>query len=282
MSGPLLISTLLEALASALPIALAAMGGLLTEFAGSLSVALEGSMLGGAFAALVAFSAFASLPLAMLAAALVGASIGLLVGLVSTRLRADVFVAGLAANLLVPALVALASERGFSTKGVVVLEPAEASLAQGKGMEILVIFALLIFGLWLLVDRTVLGPRFRAAGEKDEAARAAGLDRDGLRVAAHAVAGAAAGLAGVSLSMAIGAFVPGMSAGRGWMALVAIYLGGKKPAGILVASLAFGLLLAFANLAQTSRWLPPELLPALPWLVTATVYIASRKTRRRA
>lgn len=263
----------MTAFSSALPIVLAALGGLFTESAGSLSVALEGAMLAGAFAAVSAAASTGSVALAMLAALLAGSLVGILLGQVSTRLRADVFVAGLAANLLVPALVALFSAAFFGTQGVVNLPPGIAGSA--LAFDAMTALAMVGFGLllWLLHDASPLGIRLRAAGERGEAAAAAGLDRDGLRRFAHLVAGGAAGLAGSWLALSVAAFVPGMSAGRGWIALVAIYLGGRRPLGIVVAGLGFGLLLSLSNRAQSFALLPPGLLPALPYLVTLAVYL---------
>ncbi|HUX38165.1 MAG TPA: ABC transporter permease [Rectinemataceae bacterium] len=258
---------------SALPIVLAALGGLFTESAGSLSVALEGAMLAGAFASVAAAASTGSVALAMLAALLAGSLVGILLGQVSTRLRADVFVAGLAVNLLVPALVALLSSAFFGTQGVVNLPVGIAGSA--LSFDALTALAIAGFGLllWLAHDGSPLGLRLRAAGEKGEAAAAAGLDRDGLRRLAHLVAGGSAGLAGSWLALSVAAFVPGMSAGRGWIALVAIYLGGRRPLGIVLASLGFGLLLSLSNRAQSFALFPPELLPALPYLVTLAVYL---------
>lgn len=280
MNPEFVAAALGSGLASGLPIALAAMGGLFTELAGSLSVALEGAMLVGSYAAIHGWIATGSPALALALAAACGGTAGLVVGWVSARLKADVFVAGLAVNLLGPALVALLSEGSFGSKGILPLPPALAKQALSADWTVLALLAAVIGLLWFALAATPLGPRLRAAGEKGEAARAAGLDRDALRLSAHVLAGAAAGLAGASLSLSIAAFVPGMSAGRGWMALVAIYLGGRRPSTVLASSLVFGLLLALANLIQSNRWLPPELLPALPYLVTGIVYVfAPRKPR---
>jgi simple sugar transport system permease protein len=287
MSPASLIGTISDfgtsSVAAALPIVLAAMGGLFTESAGSLSVALEGAMLAGAFTAVGVAAATGSTLLAMGAALAAGLLVGALLGQVSTRLKADVFVAGLAVNLLVPALVSLLSSALFGTQGVVNLPPGVAgpALSSDGSTALALFFACLL--LWGAHYLTPLWLRLRAAGERGEAARAAGLDRDGLRRLAHLAAGAASGLAGSWLALSVAAFVPGMSAGRGWIALVAIYLGGRKPLGILGASLGFGLLLSLSNRAQSVALLPPELLPALPYLVTLAAYLVSqwRKSRSR-
>jgi simple sugar transport system permease protein len=127
---------------------------------------------------------------------------------------------------------------------------------------------------------TSLGLRMRAAGDRGEAAAAAGLDRAGLRLGAHLIAGAAAGLAGALLASRIAAYVPGMASGRGWIALVALFLGGRRAGGVLLASLGFGLLIALSNAAQAFALWPAELILALPYLATALALVVGRAAER--
>jgi simple sugar transport system permease protein len=72
-----------------------------------------------------------------------------------------------------------------------------------------------------------------------------------------------------------------MSSGRGWIALVAVYLGGRRPGGVLLACLFFGLLIALSNAAQGIAAAPAELLQALPYLATAIALVAWKRAERR-
>jgi len=291
------LSALLAAgLAAGAPIALAALGGLFTAAAGSLSVSLEGSMIVGAFFAAAASEAGGGVYVGFAAAALAGLSLALLVGYVSTKLGADVFVAGLAANLLAPGFVSILSASIFGTKGVVSatsLGLAElqipffgelpfigrALFGQDPAFYALVMASLILSLVFLA---TPFGLRLRAAGDPGEAAAAAGIDRGRARLAAHLVAGAAAGLAGAALSAKVAAFVPGMSSGRGWIALVALYLGGSRPLGAALASLGFGLLIALSNAAQAIQGAPAELFLAAPYLITALALVFGKALGKSA
>jgi len=82
------------------------------------------------------------------------------------------------------------------------------------------------------------------------------------------------GLAGAILSLQMGAFVPGVTAGRGWIALVAIYLGNKTPHGILIACLVFGFAESFSNYAQGAIDVPADFILAFPYLITVVAMIA--------
>jgi simple sugar transport system permease protein len=269
----------LSALSSAAPLALAALGGLATEAAGSLSIGLEGYMLVGAFAAAACGQAVGSAWIGIAAGALAGMLLSSLVAAAHRYLEADVFVAGLAANILAPGIVSVISQAAYGTKGVLA---AESIRAGGGG--ILALLAVSSLVLVLLLSRSVFGLRLRAAGEGDEIARAAGIDSQSYRFAAHLIAGASSGLAGAALAVGVGAFVPGMSTGRGWIALVAVFLGARRSAGVVAACLVFGSLFALSNLAQSFTGPggdATELLQALPYVATALALIAWKSIERR-
>jgi simple sugar transport system permease protein len=278
-------SFVLAALSSAAPLALAALGGLATEAAGSLSIALEGYMLVGAFAAAACGQATGSLGLGMAAGTFAGMLLSCLVAAAHRRLRADAFVAGLAANILAPGIVSVISQAAYGTKGVLAADSIRSS-----PLVILALLAGSSLVLALLLSRSVFGLRLRASGEGDEVAKAAGIAGESYRFAAHLIAGASSGLAGASLAAGIGAYVPGMSTGRGWIALVAVFLGARRPGGVAMACLLFGLLFALSNLAQAFAAPGPassiaanggELLQALPYIATALSLIAWKIVERR-
>jgi general nucleoside transport system permease protein len=275
----------LSALVSAAPISLAALGGLATESAGSLSIALEGYMLVGSFAAAACGQATGSLGLGLAAGALAGLALSYLVAAAHRYLKADVFVAGLAANIMAPGIVSVISQAAYGTKGVL---PAEAIRSDSGSMLALLICASLL--LAILLSKSVFGLRLRAVGEGDEVAKAAGIGSGPYRFAAHLIAGGAAGLAGASLAAGIGAYVPGMSTGRGWIALVAVFLGARRALGVASACLVFGILFALSNLAQA--FASPgsaqgivadatELLQALPYIATALALVVWKRVERR-
>jgi simple sugar transport system permease protein len=82
--------------------------------------------------------------------------------------------------------------------------------------------------------------------------------------------------------MNLGAFVPGITAGRGWIALVVIILGNKKPLGLLAAAFIFSFADAFSNYFQGLFSIPADFLLAFPYLCTFLAIIAvSVKSKNR-
>ncbi len=272
-----------DSLAIALPILLAALGGLFTEAAGTLNVALEGLIVAGAFSFAAAAEATGSIGIGIAAALACSAAFAILAAAAADRLSANPFVAALAVNLLVAGAVGIASEHVFGTKGVVPLADLLSPRVDLGAFSRIPLLGPLLFrqrGISYLVagacaaaaasySSTPFGLRVRALGMREGSLRIAGVDPRTVRYWAFAASGAACALAGVALARSVGAWVPNIASGRGWIALVVVYLGRKRPAGLALASLAFGFLFALSNAAQAVLSVPPELILVLPYVVTA-------------
>ena len=108
----------------------------------------------------------------------------------------------------------------------------------------------------------------RACGGKPDLLKSRGVDPDRIRKATVLISGALAALAGAALSLRLGVYVPGMSAGKGWVALVAIFLGYRTIPGLIPACLFFALAEGAANRAQGMLGLPPTLILSFPYFLT--------------
>ena len=121
------------------------------------------------------------------------------------------------------------------------------------------------------------GLRLRAVGENARMVDAAGVSVPRLRYAALTLNGALCALAGSWLVLAQNAaFVPQMTAGRGFMALAAMIFGKWHPLGAFGACLLFGFLDALAIRLQGVRLggfgaVPVPLIQALPYLLTVVL-----------
>jgi ABC-type uncharacterized transport system permease subunit len=277
------------------PFLLAALGGLLTELAGTLVIALEGFILIGAFSSIAvagALSAFIGTDAASLlgtaAACVITTVLAWLFGRFTVRTKANIYVTALAVNLLAAGLTAYASAALFGTKGVVKfssLEPISRINAPAlAGIpvlgELLSGHSAFVYLSWILVilvavylKRTRGGLRLRAAGMDADAEYARGLDPRRYRISAITACGFFCALAGADLSLGTGAYIPNISAGRGWIALVAIYLGNRTAWGVLAASALFACAEYLSNIAQGAAAIPGGLLLAFPYLATLAVFV---------
>lgn len=283
------------------PILLAALGGLFTQRVGIFNVALEGLMLIGAFFA-VAGTFWTGEPLAGLALAVVAALlVALVFGLVVVDLGGDAIVAGLAVNLLALGLTTYLvkpvfgvqgsyydpSLRGLSTIDVPIVDtvPVLGTVLSGHSPLVYAAFGLAL-ATHVFLFRHPYGVRVRAIGENPVAAAAVGIDVRRTQYLMVALSGILCGLAGAQLSISlVHQFVQGMTAGRGFIALVAVIFGRANPLGVLAASLLFGFAYAL-TLRLQGAGIPPQFVAMLPYLATIGVLVVlavrTGATRRRA
>jgi simple sugar transport system permease protein len=124
----------------------------------------------------------------------------------------------------------------------------------------------------------------RAVGSDPISAALRGVRPRAVGERALLLGGTLAGLAGATIAVgSIGAFTPGMTAGRGYIVLAIVIMGRMTPIGIALGALLFGFLQSFSLLAQsTAIQLPSEVYATLPYLVTLIVLVlTSRAALRR-
>jgi simple sugar transport system permease protein len=274
-----LVSVLAASLRIATPLLLAALGEMLSERCGVYNMGLEGTMLTGAFTGFAVAFATGSPWAGMAAAALAGALVGVLLAVLAIGLRVEQIITGLALNLLASGLTTFLFKVLFrnSTPSIPIFAPwpvpglAELPwlgpvLFQQKAPTYLALLA--VPAAWFLLYRTRLGLELRCIGENAKA-----LDSKGrnvfLRQAGAVIGGAAlAGLGGAFLSVGSASqYVPDMTNGRGWLAIIIVIAGGWRPWPVLLAALAFAFIEALQLQIQgIGLHVPFQILLALPYL----------------
>jgi general nucleoside transport system permease protein len=254
MDYAVLIDLLAATVRIATPLLFAALGGLISERAGTFAVGVEGMMLAGAFGGAMVVLAAANPWAGLLAAASSGAAVGIVIAVATTRFRTDQMVTGLSVNILVLGVTSFLLRGLFDGRAPVIRLPTLPAwpIPYLSDLPVLgpVLFrqpALVYAALALtvavsvLLARTRSGLALRATGDGPEAAFAVGIDPVRVRVAAILACGGCAGIGGAVLSLQeVGSFTDGMTNGRGFVALAAIIVGRWTPAGTLLGCLLFG------------------------------------------
>jgi len=277
---------------ASIPILLAAIGGLICERAGVFQISLEGMMLLGAFTGVAVSYATGNAYLGVLAAMVAGALTSLLLAFGNVTRGGDPIVIGVAINLFAVGLTGFLLPQLFDVRGVF-RDPAIAGLGQFSipGLSELPIVGDALFRLtipgyvafllvpltWVLLFRTPTGLRLRGVGERRVAAQTLGVPVTGFQYGAVVVSGLLAGLAGAQLALGnVVQFAENMSAGRGWIAVVAVLLGRAHPFGVLGAGLLFGSAEALGFRLQ-GNGLAVQITDALPWVITLAALVIARK-----
>jgi general nucleoside transport system permease protein len=291
-----LVAFLEATVRTAVPLGLAACGELLVERAGLINIGLEGAILAGAFGALVGASAAGSVGAGFAAAAAAGLLVAALFALCVVWIRADQIIAGTALTLLSLGITGTLYRALYGSSGAALRIPTSEPLPV-PGLASLPVVGTALFAqppityvLYLLVPvlawwlaRRHAGLALRAIGERPEAAEAAGIAVDRVRVLVILSGGVLGGLAGGTLVLAqAGTFAEGMSAGRGFIAIAIVVLGRWSPYGVAAGALLFGAASALQYAFQAMGWdVPYQVFLVVPYLLTLAA-LAGAVGRTRA
>jgi simple sugar transport system permease protein len=158
--------------------------------------------------------------------------------------------------------------------------PFVGKILFGEDAFVYVSLALIIGMSWFLY-RTRAGLVLRAIGDNHVSAHALGYPVLKIRMFAVMFGGGCAGLAGAYLPLAYTPFfVPGMTAGRGWIALALVVFASWLPGRLVIGAYLFGAVSILQLHAQ--GWgvgVPSQLMSALPYLATVVVLVLISRTR---
>ena len=276
----LLASALAATINAGTPLMLAAFGLLINEKAGVLNLGAEGMLLLAAIAGFATTVQTGSASLGFIAGAAAGMLAASFFGWLVIWLGTNQYATGLALSIFGAGLSAFA---GIPYTGT--------SLAAGR-MDIpwlsdipflgtvlfrhhpMVYIALLICAVlaWFL-SRSRAGLVLRATGESPESAHALGYNVRQIRLGAVIFGGACCGLAGAYLALV---YTPmwqeGMTAGKGWIALVLTTFACWKPWRVVGGALLFGgVTILQLNLQGLGVVIAPQIMAMLPYVATIVV-----------
>lgn len=273
------------------PMLWAAYGETIIEKAGVINVGIEGVMLIGAFAAAVGTTYGESIYIGLVCAVGAGVLCGLVLAFLYVRLGADQIVTGILFNILAVGLtttLAVEFVRATEVTSFPRLEiPGLAEipfLGQVAFSHDMLVYAAFLAApvVFYLLHRTWYGLYAIAASEYPRAVEAAGLNVWRLRSVAVVFGCVLTAIGGAALFSNSGGFVQGLTSGRGFIALGIVILARWNPYWIVGASLLFGVSQALqfqADRLGPLEDVPPELMLAVPYVVTILAVIVARTSR---
>jgi simple sugar transport system permease protein len=268
------VETLWSALRLTIPVAIAALGAILSERSGVLNLGLEGMMLTGAFAGFVVAEGTGSSWLGLAAGPVAGALCGALFALLVVTIRANQIVTGLAFTILASAGTTYLFDRNYDI--------GSARVDKLPMWVLGVLLLLLLAGTWYYLNRTTSGLSLSAVGESPIAADALGYRVQRVRWNASLACGAFAALAGAALVCGpLGLYTRDMTNGRGWVALALVVFARWRPVPCVLGALLFGLCdAAQFRLQNTASDVPYEVFLALPYAVTLLALVVRARVSR--
>lgn len=298
-------STIQAGLRLAVPIALAAVGGIFAEKSGVINIGLEGLLIVSAFSSILATALLGptggvigvpNIWVGFLVGVAVSTLFALLFAVVCIEFKADQIIAGLAVWLIALGLAPFASQVFFGGNNT-------ATVGTFKNWTIPVLADIPFVGpvlfdasphvyimlvavpvAWYVLNRTAFGRWVHASGENPKALDTAGVNVRRVRYTSVLISGVFAGLGGAGLALGqLGRFAGGGQTdiqGRGFIAIATYLFGNYNPLGALGASFLFSGLQAMQIRLQSLGYaVPTELIRILPYITVIVVLVLVGKTR---
>ncbi len=273
------------------PLLLAALGEVVSQRAGVINIGIEGMMLFGALFGLLGSYYTSGIPflapwIGILIAGFSGFITAAIFSYFAIKLRGDQIVIGTAITLLALGLTEVLYDRllggigsqtgvhDFENIKIPVLEniPLIGGMLFSHNIIVYIAF-LLVPCVYFFLYHTHYGLKVRACGEHPKAISTVGSNVLLIRTTCLLFAGTMAGIGGGYLSLAdVPYFLPGMTSGRGFVALAIVIFGKWHPVKACGAALLFGLGYAMDALLQAfGLGIQYQWFKMLPFILCLTV-----------
>jgi ABC-type uncharacterized transport system permease subunit len=288
----LIEAIILSVIAASTPLLLASAGELIVERSGVLNLGVEGMMIMGAACGFAGAYLTGSTFIGALFGIAAGMALSFVFAVLTLGLAVNQVAAGLALTILGVGLSGLIGA-GFVGEKIVpapqlylpVLTdiPLVGRILFGQNGFIYFSIAL-VGGIWWFLYRTRAGLILRAVGDSHTSAHALGYPVLKIRLLAVLFGGGCAGLAGAFLPLAYTPFfIPGMTAGRGWIALALVVFSSWLPGRLVAGAYLFGAVTILQLHAQAfGLGIPSQLMTAMPYLATVIVLVLISRARGSA
>ncbi|MBN9070752.1 MAG: ABC transporter permease [Rhizobiales bacterium] len=166
------------------------------------------------------------IPVALLIVLALGALIGVANGLIVTKLKVNSVIATLGVGTI---LVGLSFAYSAGVPIVSGVPESFLQLALGRWLfgipNPIIVMAIVLGGLWLLVERTAIGQEIQAVGGYPSAARLAGINVDRIKILGFVLSGMCAALTGTLLAARLGSGTTNAADSYLLTAFAAVFLG---------------------------------------------------------
>ncbi|WP_213951300.1 ABC transporter permease [Tepidanaerobacter syntrophicus] len=284
------------------PLILAVLGGLFAYRANVLNIGLEGLMLMGAFSSAFSIYIFENYFIGVIIGIFFTLAMGFIFALFSITLKSNFIITGFGLNILSASICTFLLKynklANINITHIVNVNQLKINIPIIKNIPILssvvsghtpitYLSFILIYLTSVILYKTQFGIYIRVIGEDEEAAKSVGIKSNQLKYASILIGALFCALAGINLAterMAL--FTDNMIAGRGFIAIAAIYCGKADPFKSSAYAMMFGLAKSLAiNLALYAGPISGlfEMIPYLMIVLVLSIVSVSecKKTRLR-
>ncbi len=274
MNNDIILAIITSTLRLSVPVMLAAVGCSFSTRAGVTAFGCEGMMAAGAIFAVIGSDFTGSKWIGVLLAVLAGMLVSSLHAVLHVKYKVNATLSGMSVNLLGAALGALALKLVWKVSG---MSPEVAAFSKIAATPSLSWMARIPVIGYVLGEQSLFGLRMRMVGENPVAANTVGINTVRYKYMGVLVCGLLSGLAGAFLSLVgMNRYIMGMTAGRGYVAMVINNLGASNPIGSALSALFFGFFDCLQFVFQGVRT-PSQILMMLPYVFTLIICVGNTK-----
>ena len=284
---------LASTLAIAAPLLYASIGELLSQRGGILNLGLEGLMLIGAVTGYIAGLHTGSVVVAVAAAMISGAVVGVLYAFFTVTMQANQVVCGLALVIIGFGISGLLGRPIFGLTSTAVFRtlPIPGLSEIPVIGDILFNQNLLVYALYFIVPivsfyiyKTRPGLALRAVGENPAAMDAVGISATRIRYVHVIIGSALVALGGAYITLAFTpTWVTGITAGKGWIAVALVIFSGLKPHNLVLGAILFGAVeIMGMHMQMLGVGISSFIVSMFPYICTVLVLIVSTGNFRKS
>jgi simple sugar transport system permease protein len=288
-------SVLARTITNSTPLIIAGVGGILCESAGIVNIGIEGTMLTGAFAAVVGSYLTGNAWLGMLIGITAAMLVSALHAYLCITVKIDHIISGLAINIFASSMSVYLLNIIFGVRGnsptvrhlPVISIPAFTGIPLVgeifSGISVITILGIgIVIAIHYILYRTPFGLHVIASGKNPLAAQVVGINVKKVQYTSVLIGGFCSGMAGLFLSISyMDMFVKNMVAGRGFIAIATIIFGNYHPVGVALSGLVFGFFDALQMSLQGTINIPPEIIQCIPYFLTIVAVIIAMRRKAR-
>ena len=259
---------------SSSPLLFAMLGALLTEYTGTLAVFMEGAINLSAFLSAVFIISTGSTTIGFIASSLIVMIVIFASSVFVDKKKANPFLVGLAINMFSEGIASFYIGKFSNTHTIAFANyPLSSNILPSNAMyNTIIAIAMLIF-LHIFLTYSAYGTRIKFVGEYSGVLQINGISTSKYKTMSWVFAAFFASCAGNVLVLKISAYSYGMSFGKGWLGILAVFLGMKKPLIALIVVFIFSISEYATNILQARASISPTILLSFPYVISFLMYI---------
>jgi len=256
------------------PFIFAMLGSLFTEYTGALAIFMEGAIELSAFISAILIISTGSKVLGFVGSSVIIMLIIFSASFFINKYKANPFLVALAINMFADGICSFYVSNFSNTHTIAFSEfPLSNHITSDSSIIASMVAVFFTFLAFIFLQHTSYGMRLRYVGKYGEVLHLKGVNPTSYKIFSWTLAAFFASCAGNTLLFRLAAYSHGMSLGKGWIGILAVFLGLKKPFLCLFAVFLFSIAEYGSGILQNKIAISPTLMLSFPYIISFIFYL---------